>query len=127
MKTILVIGVAMTTLAAIGAVQAQSAAAPGGDAVPVGVDNFPRAELDLYFGNMVKDGAFGKFLHRREPAEIDKQTVIRLNRDTLYSSAVFDLDAGPVTITMPDAGKRFMMIPARIPSPGIRSARAIWW
>jgi hypothetical protein len=34
--------------------------------------------------------------------------VIRLNRDTLYSAAVFDLDAGPVTITLPDAGKRFM-------------------
>ena len=31
-----------------------------------------------------------------------------MNRDTLYSSAVFDLDAGPVTITLPDAGKRFM-------------------
>ncbi len=59
---------------------------------------------------MVKDGAFGKFLHRREPAGIDSQTVIRLNRDTLYSSAVFDLDAGPVTITMPDAGKRFMSL-----------------
>ncbi|HEX9073061.1 MAG TPA: DUF1214 domain-containing protein, partial [Pseudolabrys sp.] len=36
------------------------------------------------------------------------QTVIRLNRDTLYSSAVFDLDAGPVKITLPNAGKRFM-------------------
>lgn len=87
-------------------VQAQSAANP----VPVGVDNFPRAESDLYFGSMVKDGAFGKFLHRREPATIDNQTVIRLNRDTLYSSAVFDLDAGPVTITMPNAGKRFMSL-----------------
>lgn len=31
-----------------------------------------------------------------------------MNRDTLYSGAVFDLDAGPVTITLPDAGKRFM-------------------
>ena len=31
-----------------------------------------------------------------------------MNRDTLYSSALFDLDAGPVTITLPDAGKRFM-------------------
>ena len=47
-------------------------------------------------------------LHRREPAAIDKQTIIRLNRDTLYSAAVFDLDAGPVTVTLPDAGKRFM-------------------
>ena len=44
----------------------------------------------------------------REPAPLDKQTVIRLNRDTLYSAAVFDLDAGPVKITLPNAGKRFM-------------------
>ena len=64
---------------------------------------------DLYFRGILKDsGAIGKFLHRREPARIDNQTVIRLNRDTLYSSAVFDLDAGPATITLPDAGKRFM-------------------
>jgi hypothetical protein len=56
----------------------------------------------------VKDAGLGKFLHIRTPAEIDKQMVIRMNRDTLYSNAVFDLDAAPVTITMPDAGKRFM-------------------
>jgi hypothetical protein len=77
---------------------------------PVTVDNFIRAETDLYMGNIVKDGGFGKFNHRREPATIENQTVIRLNRDTLYSAAVFDLDAGPVTITMPDAGKRFMSL-----------------
>ena len=39
---------------------------------------------------------------------IEKQDVVRMNRDTLYSSGVFDLDAGPVTITLQDAGKRFM-------------------
>ncbi|HEY4135202.1 MAG TPA: DUF1254 domain-containing protein [Alphaproteobacteria bacterium] len=78
------------------------------DAVPVTPDNFVRAESDLYFGAVVKKGGFGKFDHTREPAPIDNQTVIRLNRDTLYSAAVFDLDAGPVTITLPDAGKRFM-------------------
>ena len=77
-------------------------------AVLVTPDNFPRAESDIYFGNIVKDGGLGQFIHRREPAAIDKQTVIRLNRDTLYSAAVFDLDAGPVMITLPDAGKRFM-------------------
>ncbi len=82
--------------------------AASGSTVPVTPDNFVRAESDLYFGNIVKDGGFGKFLHRREPAAIDNQTVIRLNRDTLYSAAVFDLDAGPVTITLPDAAKRFM-------------------
>jgi hypothetical protein len=76
-------------------------------ATPVTVDNFIRAESDLYFRNVVKEGGLGKFAHRREPAAIDNQTVIRLNRDTLYSSALFDLDAGPVTITLPDAGARF--------------------
>lgn len=78
------------------------------DAVPVTVDNFMRAESDLYFSNLIKEGGLGKISHRREPASIDNQSVIRLNRDTLYSSAVFDLDAGPATITLPDAGKRFM-------------------
>lgn len=78
------------------------------DAVPVTIDNFIRAESDLYFGNLIKEGGLGKLAHRREPASIDNQSVIRLNRDTLYSSAVFDLDAGPATITLPDAGTRFM-------------------
>lgn len=79
-------------------------------AEPVTVDNFIRAESDLYFSNMVKDGALGAFVHRREPAEVDNQTVIRLNRDTLYSSVVIDLDAGPATVTLPDAGSRFMSL-----------------
>jgi hypothetical protein len=74
----------------------------------VTADNFVRAESDLYFGNIVKDGAFGKFTHNRVPTPIEKQTVIRMNRDTLYSAAVFDLAAAPVTITLPDAGRRFM-------------------
>ncbi|WP_371744813.1 DUF1254 domain-containing protein [Nordella sp. HKS 07] len=76
--------------------------------VPVTIENFARAESDLYFGGVVKNGGFGKFDHTREMAPLDKQSVIRLNRDTLYSSAVFDLDAGPVTITLPDSGKRFL-------------------
>src|ERR1700734_3233641 len=76
--------------------------------VSVTPDNFVTAESDLYFGNMARDGGFGKFLHRRHPAAVDNQTIIRLNRDTLYSAAVFDLSAGPGTITLPDAGKRFM-------------------
>lgn len=78
--------------------------------VPVTVDNFIRAESDQYIANLQKDGGLGKFVHRREPADVQKQTVIRLNRDTLYSSAVFDLDAGPATITLPDAGSRFMSL-----------------
>ena len=79
---------------------------------PVTLDNFVRAESDMYFGGALKDsgGALGKFNHRRDVASVDQQTVIRLNRDTMYSSALFDLAAGPVTITLPDAGERFMSL-----------------
>src|SRR5262245_25728175 len=87
---------------------ASSTTGRAADSMPVTLDNFIRAESDLFIGNGVKDGGLGKLYHRREPASIDRQSVIRLNRDTLYSSAVVDLDAGPVTITLPDAGKRFM-------------------
>lgn len=78
--------------------------------VHVSPDNFVRAESDLYFGNIVKDGGFGKFHHTRELSPIDNQLVIRQNRDTLYSAGVFDLDAGSVTISLPDAGDRFMSL-----------------
>jgi hypothetical protein len=83
---------------------------PSNAAAPVTVDNFVRAETDNYLATNAKDAGIGKLSHRREPASIDNQTVIRLNRDTLYSFGVFDLAAGPVTITLPDAGKRFMSL-----------------
>ncbi len=76
----------------------------------VSPDNFARAESDLYFGNIVKGGGFGALHHTRELSPIDNQLVIRQNRDTLYSSGVFDLDAGPVTVTLPDSGGRFMAL-----------------
>lgn len=83
----------------------QTATAP----VLVTAENFSRAETDMYFGAVaLKEGGFAKFNHHREPMAIDNQTVIRANRDTLYSAAVFDLDAGQPTITLPDAGGRFM-------------------
>jgi hypothetical protein len=108
MKNQLIFCALAVSLMPVGAAQAQPAPKP---AIPVTVDNFIRAESDLYFGGIIKDsGGIGKLNHCREPARIDNQTVIRLNRNTLYSSAVFDLDAGPVTITMPDAGKRFMSL-----------------
>ncbi len=79
--------------------------------IPVTADNFVRAESDMYIGVAAREaGGLGKMQHRREPASIDNQTVIRLNRDTLYSSVAVDLDAGPVSITLPDAGKRFMSL-----------------
>src|SRR5262249_16797191 len=73
--------------------------------VPVTVSNFVRAETDYYFGQTVTQDGFG-LSHTRQMVSIDKQDVVRMNRDTLYSSGVFDL-ASPLTIILPDAGKRF--------------------
>ncbi|KRD20376.1 carboxylesterase [Mycobacterium sp. Root265] len=78
--------------------------------VHVSPDEFGRAESDLYFGNIVKDGNLGAVRHFRELSPVDQQLVIRQNRDTLYSVGVFDLDAGPVTITLPDSAGRFMSL-----------------
>jgi hypothetical protein len=79
--------------------------------VPVTVANFSRAETDMYFASIVSQaGGTGRFTHHRDLMPIDKQIVVRSNRDTLYSSGIFDLDAGPVAITLPDAGKRFLSL-----------------
>lgn len=83
---------------------------PTATKIPVTPENFTRAESDLYFSNVVRTGGFGKWDHTREVAPLDKQSVIRLNRDTLYSAVIIDLDAGPAAITLPDAGGRFMSL-----------------
>lgn len=87
-----------------------AAAAQNSKPVPVTADNFTRAETDKTFDGMMKMGGFGKFALNRELAPLDNQVVQRANRDTLYSLAVFDLDAGPVKITLPDAGTRFISL-----------------
>ena len=74
----------------------------------VTVENYNRAQTDVYFAGVAKNGGFGKFRHGRELALPAQQGIPRPNRDTLYSFAIADLDAGPVTITLPDAGKRYM-------------------
>src|SRR6516164_5779911 len=96
---------AMSLLIASSVASAQTIASP---AEPVTVDNYNRAQNDVYFAGVVKNGGFGKFRHGRELAPPAQQGIPRPNRDTLYSFAIVDLDAGPVTITLPDAGKRYM-------------------
>lgn len=74
----------------------------------VTVENFTRAETDGYLADFVaRVGGVGEFYHTRGPTAIADQTVIRMNRDTLYSSAVLDLKL-PATIALPDAGGRFL-------------------
>ena len=75
--------------------------------VAVTADNFVRAETDMYFGIFVSRGALGGFYHFRELPPVDGPGV-RPNRDTLYSEAVLDPDAGPVEVNTPDPGQRFL-------------------
>jgi hypothetical protein len=88
--------------------QAQGAATTAAQ-VPVTIDTFVRADTDHYFKKRVDSGALGQFVHDREPTPIDKQPVIRMNRDTPYSVAVFDLTT-PVTIVKPDTKGRFQSL-----------------
>jgi hypothetical protein len=85
-----------------------SAQATGSPTELVTVENYNRAQTDVNFARVVMNGGFGKFRHGRELAPPAQQGIVRPNRDTLYSFAIVDLDAAPVTITLPDPGKRFM-------------------
>lgn len=80
--------------------------------IPVTVDNFTQAESDRYFKQYATAPGrkIGGFLFRRDVSPVNDQTIVRQNRDTLYGAAVFDLEAGPVTITQPDSGTRFMSL-----------------
>lgn len=101
LKTVLTLGLLSQAIAGIAHAQQPQLVTP---------ENFTRAESDLFNGNVVRDVGLGVLQHRRGVMGIDDQFVVRGNRDTLYSVAVFDLDAGPVTITLPDAGERFMSL-----------------
>ncbi len=77
-------------------------------AIGVNALNFVRAETDRMFAGVLGgSGGVGKWWLVREPSPLDQQTVIRLNRDTLYASVVADISQG-ATLTLPDAGDRYM-------------------
>lgn len=75
--------------------------------IPVTWENFVRAETHKMLKNYSAIGGFGKFFHIRAVTPIDKQDVIRMNRDTRYSFGVYDL-TNPLTITLPDTKGRFI-------------------
>jgi hypothetical protein len=77
---------------------------------PVTVETFLRAETDHYIRAVAGQLGTGVWQHRRAPADVAHQDVIRMNRDTLYSLAVLDLDAGDATVTLPDPGGRFQSL-----------------
>ena len=80
------------------------------EVVPVNVDNFVRAETASQIDRALKFiGGINKWFHFKEPVPLDKQNVIRMNLDTLYSNALVDISKG-ATLTLPDPGKRYMSV-----------------
>jgi hypothetical protein len=76
--------------------------------VTVNVDNYVRAETAAQIDRFLKlTGGVNKWAHNRQPTPLDKQNVIRMNRDTLYSFAIVDISKG-ATLTLPDSGERYM-------------------
>jgi len=76
----------------------------------VNVDNFARAETDRMFFGLQRDaGGVNILSHNRTPAAVDHQTVIRMNRDTLYSFAIVDISDG-ATIAIPEHGDRYVSV-----------------
>jgi hypothetical protein len=78
-------------------------------AIPVNVMNFNRAETDLMFSRLAAKVGLGALNHTRELNPLDEQPIIRMNRDTLYSSAIVDVREG-TTITLPDTNGRYISV-----------------
>ena len=75
----------------------------------VTVANFVRAESDVAIKKLVDVVGLGSWIHLRVPTPLDQQRVIRMNRDTLYSSAVLDLHE-PATVVMPETNGRYQSL-----------------
>jgi hypothetical protein len=74
----------------------------------VNADNFVRAETArMLAGMQAMAGGVNRLGHNRTPTPLDAQTVIRMNRDTLYSFAVVDISEG-ARLTLPDPGGRYL-------------------
>lgn len=64
-------------------------------------ETYIRAETDRQFGIVTKmAGGVNQILHFRHPTPLDKQNIVRMNRDTLYSMVVVDTSKG-ATISVP--------------------------
>ena len=77
--------------------------------VIVNVDNFVRAETAAQFDRTLTlvNGEVNTLFHYRESVPLDKQIVIRMNRDTYYSVAIVDISKG-ATLTIPETNGRYV-------------------
>ncbi len=104
----LFLGIGILTLSCWSVVQAEAEEVK--TAIVVNVDNFDRAQTDFEYAGIIKQaGGINKVHSNRTPTPIDKQNIIRMNRDTLYSTGVINISKG-ATVLLPDVGKRYMSL-----------------
>lgn len=99
-------------LLAIGAspLGAQKPTSTALETVPITLKQFPIAETHLMMKLYVDSfDCLGKWTHARGFVSMDEQKVVRMNRDTLYSSLVLDLNE-PATVIKPDTQGRYQSI-----------------
>lgn len=78
--------------------------------IPVTFANFVRAESDRMFAGIAGIAPVkNAWNHYLSPTPIEGQTIIRMNRDTLYSAVILDVSQGG-SITIPDAGDRYVSV-----------------
>lgn len=78
--------------------------------IPVTFENYVEAQTSMQMNDYQKIAkGVNKWYSFRVPAPIDKQSTIRMNRDTLYSVAVVDVRKGAV-VTLPKTGDRYISL-----------------
>src|SRR2546426_8303909 len=104
-KTSMRILAAMSLVIASSLASAQTAASP---AEPVTVENYNRAQTDVNFAGVVKNGGFGKFLDSRELAPPPPQGIVLPHPATVFSFAIILLADGRAALTLPEGPKDLM-------------------
>ncbi len=91
-------------------------------------ETFIRAETDrMFYGTARQAGGVNRLYHFRTPTPLDKQTVIRMNLDTLYSMGVVDTVRGRHGHRTGDAERSILLgLPRRQRSLCVRGDIRIW-
>lgn len=109
MQQLLRIGLAFLTVGAV-SLEAEEKASNTSKTVPVSLEQFATAETHHMMKLSVASfDSLGQWTHVRGFTPLDEQNVVRMNRDTLYSSLVLDLNE-PATLIKPDSMDRYQSI-----------------
>jgi hypothetical protein len=93
----------MRTVLALSVLVIQAMIYANANAEEVIPETYIRAEVDFALADFQKNagGKVNEFFYITKPTPLNEQTVVRMNRDTLYAGAVVDTEGG-ATVTIPE-------------------------